>query len=64
MKSNFLNALQNWHISGPLALGVTLEILPVIFPQIKTQCAEIQKIFLAYGIIAAANSGPQPPKQP
>ena len=62
MKSNLLSALSNLHISVPIAVVIVLELIPVWFPSVKQQCQETLKVLLAYGVIAAANSGPAVPK--
>ena len=54
-------ALANNHIRWPLAIAIALEIIPVWFPHLKSQCQETQKVLLGYSIIAAANTGPAAP---
>lgn len=63
---NLVAAGRNNHISLPIALAIGLEIVPVFKPEWQTQCSNIEKILLAYGVIAAANSGPPAdvPKEP
>jgi hypothetical protein len=54
-------AFANPHVSISLAIAIALEILPIWFPSIKSQCMETQKILAGYAVIAASNSGPKPP---
>lgn len=62
--ANLLASLKNAHLSVPIIGSVILELIPIYWPGVKAQCQETQKILLAYGLIAAANSGPnnQPTK--
>ncbi len=62
--SNITTAWTNAHIRWPLLGAIALEIIPVWAPDQKVHCQETQKVLLAYGVLAAANSAPTPVTKP
>ena len=62
--ANLLAGARNGHISIPLVIAIALEIIPIFAPQCASKLQEVQKVLLAYGIIAAANSGPSQANPP
>lgn len=60
--SNLASIKGNLHVSGPVLLAAALEVAKIWLPNYVTQLTDTQKVLVLYGILAAGNSAPTPPK--
>ncbi len=58
--ANLASARKNPHVSIPAAIALACQVGKVWLPKYAVQFDATQKIFVAYGMIAAANSAPGP----
>ncbi len=61
--SNLASAGKNPHVSIPLIVGIAMSVAEIWLPEsYQPKLQKTEKVLFAYGIIAAANSGPTKPE--
>lgn len=60
--ANLMASAKNRHVSLPLAAALVCELGKIWLPHYMSQWSATQKLLMAYGILASANSGPSQPQ--
>lgn len=60
--SNLASIKSNPHVSWPVVGAAALQVAKIWFPAHAAQIDDTTKVLVLYGILAAGNSAPTPPK--